>query len=120
MKIQACKVAFKVVSVLAVAGLSSSAFAEGGCAADAQKFCAGVKAGGGRIARCLKEHDAELSPSCKARGEEIKTKLKEGHEACKGDIEHFCQGVKRGGGRVLGCLKEHKAELSETCKTRVK
>ncbi len=36
-----------------------------GCAADAQKLCAGVKAGGGRILACLKEHKAELSDQCK-------------------------------------------------------
>jgi len=36
-----------------------------GCAADAQKLCAGVKPGGGRILACLKQHKAELSDQCK-------------------------------------------------------
>jgi len=35
------------------------------CAADAQKFCAGVQPGGGRIVACLKEHKDSLSDQCK-------------------------------------------------------
>ena len=35
------------------------------CSDDAKKVCEGVKPGGGRILKCLKQHEAELSPSCK-------------------------------------------------------
>jgi len=35
------------------------------CATDAQKFCAGVAPGGGRIIACLKEHKDSLSDQCK-------------------------------------------------------
>ena len=35
------------------------------CADDAQKLCAGVQPGGGRIVACLKEHKDSLSDSCK-------------------------------------------------------
>jgi hypothetical protein len=35
------------------------------CAEDAQKFCAGVQPGGGRIVACLKEHTDSLSDRCK-------------------------------------------------------
>lgn len=34
------------------------------CADDVKKFCAGVKAGEGRIMQCLKAHTQELSPAC--------------------------------------------------------
>ena len=35
------------------------------CTADAQKLCAGVPSGGGRIIACLKEHRDSLSTQCK-------------------------------------------------------
>src|SRR5450631_4000672 len=35
------------------------------CADDAQKLCAGVQPGGGRIVACLKEHKDSLSDQCK-------------------------------------------------------
>src|SRR5882724_7687915 len=35
------------------------------CAQDAQKLCAGVQPGGGRIVACLKEHKDALSDRCK-------------------------------------------------------
>ena len=35
---------------------------------------------------------------------------------CTPDIQNFCKGVKRGGGAIMRCLKEHEDELSEPCK----
>jgi hypothetical protein len=34
------------------------------CAEDAKKFCTDVKAGEGRIVKCLKQHAQELSQGC--------------------------------------------------------
>lgn len=36
------------------------------CAADKEKFCKDVKAGGGAIVKCMKSHEAELSEACRA------------------------------------------------------
>jgi len=44
---------------------SALAALRAGCAADAQKLCAGVQPGGGRILACLKEHKDALSDQCK-------------------------------------------------------
>ena len=44
---------------------SSLAAIRAACTADAQKFCAGVQQGGGRIVACLKEHKDSLSDGCK-------------------------------------------------------
>jgi hypothetical protein len=43
----------------------SPAALRAGCAEDAQKLCAGVQPGGGRIVACLKEHKDSLSERCK-------------------------------------------------------
>jgi len=34
---------------------------------------------------------------------------------CKADFERLCPGVQPGGGRIIGCLKEHKEEVSIGC-----
>jgi hypothetical protein len=44
---------------------SALAALRAGCADDAQKLCAGVPSGGGRILACLKAHKEELSAQCK-------------------------------------------------------
>jgi Cysteine rich repeat len=43
----------------------SLAAIQAACAGDAQKLCAGVQPGGGRIIACLKEHKDALSDQCK-------------------------------------------------------
>jgi hypothetical protein len=46
-------------------GQPSVAALRAACADDAQKLCAGVQPGGGRIVACLKEHKDSLSDRCK-------------------------------------------------------
>src|SRR5258707_12638606 len=43
----------------------SMAAIQAACAEDAQKFCATVQPGGGRIVACLKEHKVSLSDRCR-------------------------------------------------------
>ena len=47
------------------AGDQPAAAIRAACAEDAQKFCATVQPGGGRIVACLKEHKDSLSDRCK-------------------------------------------------------
>lgn len=102
-----------VVSIVAMLFVITAG-AEGGraCKEDIEKFCKDVKEGGGRIVKCLKEHEAQLSEGCRGKGRQVK----EAHEACKGDVEKFCKDVKPGGGAIIKCLGEHKNDLSEGCK----
>jgi len=86
------------------------------CHPDAEKFCKGIKPGEGRIAACLKAHESELAPACQKLVERVETAIREVHEACGGDVEKLCQGIRPGGGRMLACLKSHEAELSGPCK----
>lgn len=46
------------------------------CHDDLEKFCSTVKAGGGRIMKCMKEHKEELSQGCKAEVEQMKEERK--------------------------------------------
>jgi len=89
------------------------------CAADAEKLCKGVQAGEGRIARCMKEHEKELSPTCKENIQKMKEKAKEIAEACKDDANKLCKDVNPGKGRILRCLKQHESELSHSCKQQM-
>jgi hypothetical protein len=42
-----------------------------GCADDAQKFCANVAPGGGRILQCLKDHKDSLSDKCRQAAQQV-------------------------------------------------
>jgi hypothetical protein len=89
------------------------------CAGDVAQFCKGVERGGGRIARCLNQHQDELSPACKARLDAAKEEGREVAEACKEDAQKHCQDVKRGGGRIMQCLRNHQGELSNKCQDKL-
>jgi Cysteine rich repeat len=104
-----------LAAALAPAALAQAAKGEGPCAEDAKKFCAGMQPGGGRIAKCMKEHETELSPACQSRMAAAKERLEQVKEECKGDAEKFCNGIKPGKGRILSCLKSHQAELAPAC-----
>src|SRR5690242_11857829 len=104
---------------LFAAGVATSASAqtrrEGPCAADAQKFCGDVQRGGGRIAQCMKAHEAQLSPACQEGMKQRAEKAERVREECKADVAKFCQGVKPGGGRIVSCLKGRQADLQPAC-----
>jgi hypothetical protein len=42
-----------------------------------------------------------------------------GERPCANDIAKFCSDVKPGGGRILGCLQEHRDDLSASCRDRI-
>jgi len=116
----------RVVMALAVAVLSAGLIAgndalaaQGPCADDIAKYCKDVKPGGGRLARCLKENEKQLSPACRSSIEESKKKAREAHQACEADARKFCKDVKPGEGRIVKCLKEHEKDLSPDCKAQM-
>ena len=39
--------------------------------------------------------------------------------ACAGDVQKLCAGVPSGGGRIVACLKQHQAEVSDGCKQAI-
>jgi hypothetical protein len=48
------------------------------CRGDAEKFCAGIQPGGGRIAMCLKQNFEALSPACKQVMEQAGSRRRRG------------------------------------------
>jgi len=88
----------------------------GPCKDDIEKFCKDVKPGQGRILKCIKEHEKELSQVCKDHVSAAREKAQGFMQACKGDIGKYCQDIKPGRGRIINCLRQHESELSADCK----
>jgi hypothetical protein len=112
-----------MAAVVACTGLPSSALAQNrACVDDVQQYCPGVQPGGGRIMQCLKAHETDLSAACKnqlqtaqSRGQAARTHAQAIRQACQSDLATLCHDVGSGGGRMLQCLQQHRADLSATC-----
>ncbi len=109
---------------LLAAGLAGDALAqqrsEGPCARDVKQFCGDVKPGQGAIAKCMKAHEAELSPACRESSKARAEKAERVREECRADVEKFCKGIAAGGGRILSCLKSREPELQPACAAEFK
>jgi len=86
----------------------------GDCGSDIRKFCRGLNLGGGRIADCLQQNAAKVSPTCKASVASVvqSISLREQaqsaySEVCRFDISQRCRGI-RGDGNILACLVKNK------------
>ncbi len=110
---------FVLAAVLIAAPALAAGPGSGPCAEDLAKYCKDVQPGGGRLVKCMKEHQSDLSPACKQHLAEMKERAKEAKEACQDDVMNFCKDVKPGGGRIIGCLKQHESELSADCKAQM-
>lgn len=90
------------------------------CAADIKKFCPAVEKGEGRIAKCLKEHEKEISSICSSKmtggKEKMKAKAKDIYTNCKDDLQKLCKEVTKGKGGRMKCLDEKKDKVSAKCK----
>lgn len=77
------------------------------CRADAQKLCAGVSPGGGRIVACLRENESKLSPGCQAQ--------LGGLEACATEVKQLCLQA-QGETALRRCARARRSEISEGCR----
>ena len=91
------------------------------CGADIKKHCAGLNLGSGRLASCLQEKAAKVSPTCKSSMSEVFISISQRQQAqasykkiCRGDIARRCKGVK-GDGYVLACLNTPNKHISDEC-----
>ena len=121
---------FAIAIVVTTVWWMSAAAAQGpsaACDADLKRFCSDAQPGGGRIMQCLRQHGAELSPTCRdaiasmGRGGGPKAggrpMMGAWNEACGGDVAKFCKDVQPGQGRIAQCLFGHTEQLSPACKT---
>jgi hypothetical protein len=89
------------------------------CEGDVYRLCRDVEPGEGRVARCLKDHESELSQSCQGAFNTWRLGRMELVAACSGDIAKHCQMVPEGGGRIWVCLREHRKDLTSDCRAAV-
>jgi len=92
------------------------AIARGVCAPDVERLCTGVQQGHGRIATCLMDKQAELSAECAQEIEQMRARARAFAQACKGDINKYCKGMRPGSGKLAKCLKDNQAKLTPACK----
>ena len=89
------------------------------CKTDVQKFCKDVQPGGGKVAKCLAQHDADLSAPCKEGIAKMRERVKVVTAACQTDMQQLCKGVEPGAGRIAHCLKENDSKLSQGCRSAI-
>jgi hypothetical protein len=96
------------------------------CEADINNYCNQVTPGDGRLLHCMAAHEDKISGQCGYALYQAATILEQMAAAivyvgnqCAADIEKHCGGVAMGEGRILMCLEENAAEVSDTCKTAV-
>ena len=106
------------LAALAALSLAGGARAEDPCRADVERLCAGIPAGGGRIAACLKANAGDVTPACKAHLASVRRKIQEVGEASGDDV--YCADVEPGGGRIVQCLADNRATLSPQCQEVVR
>jgi hypothetical protein len=94
------------VAALLAATAFGAAAADAPCREDARKFCASVQPGEGRAIACLKAHESELTPACKAALPTL--------ERCRQEVQTLCgSGSPR---ELRSCLRDNAAKLSPECR----
>ena len=73
---------FKVAALLSLAllalpasALTAKAQRLAYCKADAERLCAGIPPGGGKLAHCLKGHENEVSVGCAKELRKVKSEM---------------------------------------------
>ena len=101
---------FRLLAIAVCAWLLSLAtHAQGlpdACKADVHQHCASAKPGGGRVVACLQQHEADLSPNCKAQLPAL--------AQCSEAVRKVCGDA--GPRKLRECVKNNSASLGDACK----
>ena len=94
------------------------------CKGDIENYCSQVTPGNGRLLHCMAAHEDKISGQCSyalyraaSLLEQLTAAIVYVAQECRTDIEAHCGDVAIGEGRVLSCLAENDANLTESCKT---
>ena len=85
------------------------------CEKDIAKFCKSIEPGDGRILRCLKLKEENLTPLCKKQLTRIEKAVEEVQNACADDYAIFCSSLLPGQGRIAACLEKSEKILTPKC-----
>jgi len=91
------------------------------CQADVQRLCPNTRPGAER-SQCMREHKDQVSPECQeffAKAADQAADVRAAMRACRADTRKYCKDVKPGEGRIVECLRQHQAELSPDCASRL-
>jgi len=86
------------------------------CGKDIAKFCKNIEPGEGRLLKCLKLSEEDLTPQCKKQLIQIEKAVEEVQNACADDYAIFCSSLLPGQGRIAACLEKNKKILTPKCK----
>jgi len=96
------------------------------CESDIQSYCSQVTPGNGRMLHCMAAHEDKISGRCQYAFyqaasilEQLATATAYIASQCATDIETHCSDVAMGEGRILACLADNEAEVSDACKQAV-
>ena len=96
---------------------SADAYAEDNpCEKDIAKFCKNIEPGEGRILKCLKLSEKDLTPPCKKQLTQTEKAVEEVQDACADDYAIFCSSLLPGQGRIAACLEKNQKILTPKCK----
>ena len=97
------------------------------CKVELDTYCKDVTPGGGRILACLHAHSDKLSEACHETVAEVTEQAKAMGAAihyvsdeCADDLQQYCKDVPPGKGRIMNCLDQNDAKLSQRCQAALK
>ena len=98
-----------------------------GCKDELQKYCSNVTPGEGRLLACLYAYQDKLSGRCEYALYDAATRLERAVAAlsyaeneCASDLKQYCSGVAAGQGRLMQCIEQNDAKVSNRCKQALK
>lgn len=99
--------------------IPTKVYADRPCKDDVAKYCGDVEPGEGRIARCIAKNKDKFSPECRAAMTKARQDVEAIFVSCYEDQKKYCADIEPGQGRVMRCMREHREQLSDKCRSEV-